>query len=306
MTAPPLRLILVALVVLAACATLRAQGDTPPAAAKQAATAYRHPLGLSFRHPRDRMVHESPYGLQILPRRSRPPRDRFAGVLASSTPPAVRRPDDAAVVRYLDAAVKRLAPQLRRIGKPVVTKLGAHRAATFRWRGRDAAGRAGAGSFTGILLGRTYVGVSVFGPPAWVEEQGPVMRGILATCEMKPPRIDPRYVGRWASDSYHSSGGHYRNRVNVSSTRTMILLADGTCHAGGQSAINGQVRGASLTGLAKSLPEHGRWAAHEDRVYFMWDDGTTTGFRIYVQGRPGRREVLLTAANGAKQLWLER
>ena len=162
-----------------------------------------------------------------------------------------------------------------------------------------------------MLIDRQFFGLTAVALDERLERREVTLAKILTTVDVAPPVIDRRLVGVWHHKSYRSTGIGVRDRLNFASTTRIILLADGTCHAGGNTAISGTLRNpgetvsTSLTSLARSCPEHGRWAAANGRVYLAWDDGAVGGYGVHVQGSAGRREALLTSPTGRKQLWTE-
>jgi len=293
-----------------------ARGGERPAAADvlPGYKRFRHPLGLKFQVPRSWTVQETNAGLQIVPpdagRSAMGPTEYYAFV-AQPAAKGVKRPDDPRVLRYLDTAVRRMLPFLRPSGGATDIRVGARRGAAFTWKGQNPSGQAVTGKVFAVLIDNCFFGLTAIALDERLERREATLSKILTTVDVAPPVIDRRLVGVWYHKSYRSAGIGVRDRLNFASTTRIILLADGTCHAGGNTAISGTLRNpggtvaSSLTALARSCPEHGRWAAANGRVYLMWDDGAVGGYGVHVQGPAGRREALLTSASGEKLLWTE-
>ncbi len=137
-----------------------------------------------------------------------------------------------------------------------------------------------------------------------------VMEKVFSTCEVTAPDIDPRMVGVWYHYVYNSSGPP-AGTLHASTTITNVLLPTGTLCSGSQTAIHGIWRRPDgidyegLHGIGESLPERGRWAGKNDKIYILWPDGGASAFSLYIQGEIGRREAMLTDPWGDKQLWTE-
>lgn len=275
---------------------LRAQD--PADRGQQGTRTYRHPLGLTFEHPAGWRVQETATGLLLVP-----PRAEREMVVISGMPNGGRqvRADDAQVHRYLDAIVRRSPLGLRSSGAPRLLERG--RLACFEWRGRDRAGQPIACRVYGQPSGGHYLSVMALGLTARLDARAEALLAIARSARMLAPQVDKRLVGLWYETTYHSSGG-VTGRVNLASTRTIVIAPDGTIHAGNKLAISGQVRGTSLTALAKRLPDHGRWSAKGSVLYVQWPS-VAVGWTFHLQGRPGRRELLLRSAHGKKRLLTE-
>jgi len=318
---------LVAAAILPCLPLACAQESDPPGRSaaprdEQSATArvlpgfkrFRHPLGLVFQVPRAWTIQETAAGLQIAPpdagRSAMGPTEFYAFV----TQPAaegITGPDDPRVRRYLDTAVRRMLPFLRPSGAGVDIKVGKRQGTAFTWRGTNPSGQSVTGKVFAVLIDKQFFGLTAIALDERFARREATLSRILTTVDVAPPVIDRRLVGVWYHKSYHSSGVGVRDRLNLASTTRMILLADGTCHAGGNTAISGTLRSpggtvaTSMTALAESCAEHGRWASANGRVYLLWNDGAVGAYGVHVQGVAGRREALLTSPTGQKQLWTE-
>ncbi|MBN1418335.1 MAG: hypothetical protein JXP34_06130 [Planctomycetes bacterium] len=273
-----------------------------------------HPLGFRFQRPESWTMQETAYGIRLVPpdavSDASGPCELYT-VSASPVPKEIDKPDDPRIQQYLDTLVRGLLPFLRPTGAPQPIETEGGTGAVHAWAGQDPTGRDIRGKIYGILQNHYCLGIMAVAEASLLERREKTLRTILSTCAVGTPKVDPRMLGVWYSKSYASSGP-VGERLHASFTQTLVLLPDGTLHATGETLLTGQWKRYpseniydSMAEVVKGFPDHGRWGGERDRLYIMWDDGATAAYRLYVQGNAGRREALLTAPDGKKQLWTE-
>ncbi|MFN0060205.1 MAG: hypothetical protein ACKVX7_17240 [Planctomycetota bacterium] len=272
--------------------------------------AYQHPLGIAFEHPQDWTVQETPFGLQLLPAGPAPPPGSFVeGYVVALMPLAggVTQLDDPRVGKYLDGLLKPFLPFLARSEGAERTKIGVR----YRWQGTSPAGVAFAARVDGRLCGAYCAAITAIGERDKMAERAAIVEQVSRTLTVVAPQVDPQMIGTWYSTSSNSSGLAPNDRITVSHTNEVTLRADGIVLTGGESLITGTTGktadnpGTDVSGHVQGAGGSGRWAAAAGQIYILWHEGGATRSSFFVQGQPGRREALLTDAQGNKQLWTE-
>ena len=300
----------------------KAQGSAAPAgkppAGQQAGSRVRagfqvfaHPLGFRFQHPKDWTAKETAWGIQLTPPDALPTTAAVGEFYLFTATAAgdIKKADDPRIAQHLNATVMRLAPFLQRAAQPQQMP-GPAAGAVYTWTGRHPTGPEVKGKvYTSIRQG--YVlGLFAAAESSRLAGRKATLEQVFATSKVGAPQVDQRMVGRWYHNTYRSTGS-YSSRTHLSSTRVLVLVADGTIHAARQTALMGLQRRPGRaehddwSALGQSMPDHGRWGSANGRIYMMWSDGVTAGFSLHVQGAPPRREALLTSPTGQKQLWTE-
>lgn len=291
--------------------TPRAEAAEEPARPEP---TYSHPLGLSIWHPKGWSVEESALGLSLVPpgfERGRPvPREVYL-MNAIGMPDDVKSLDDPRVAKRLNDFVRESVPFLEPVGKPRALER-VPGARTFRWRGVEPTTRTEVAAFVHGRPERGYfVSLGAIGESALVAEREADVLRIFETLEWGAPKTSAKLVGTWHADSYHSAGDVSSDRVNVSHRSTFVFLADGRVRSSSVMGVSGRTGGddgdgADVSGVVEGDPGLGRWAAKGKHLWLLWREGGAAKYEVFVQGAPGRREMLLTpAGGGAKVLWTE-
>ncbi|MEM7201691.1 MAG: hypothetical protein AAF628_15590 [Planctomycetota bacterium] len=271
---------------------------------------YTHPIGVRFQHPDRWRVSETGLGLEVTP----PDRGHGAfgpteihvvTIVGANDVTSLEAP---AAVQFVDARVRELFPFLRREQDIKPLDGGGRR---FTWTGRHPAGLDAECHVYSKLIGGYVLSISTAGERSLVRRRRPSIETMFATLTLGEPQIDPRLASTWYAKNYRTVGD-VQDRINFANTQTVTLVADGSLSSSSQTAISGQTGrnnpqrpGTSISGMTEAAREAGRWAMQGEYVYMLWKTGGVTKCKVYVQGAPGRRELLVTQLNGSKSLWTE-
>lgn len=275
---------------------------------------YKHPIGLEFKHPRGWSVFESALGLQVNPPDAKsnmngPTEAHFFSIIGAD--PSVRSLADPKAAQLLNSLVTQYFPYLRPKGGS--SAVGQNDGRVFTWSGRSPEGLNVECYVYGLLRGGYFIGLNSIGDAQVVNSRKAHVVKMFKTLKLGKPKADPRHASTWYSSSY-SSSGNYGDRVNTSTQHTMTLLPNGRLSSSAQTSVHGWSRdhrsggpdSTSVTGLTDASTEEGRWAVSGNYLYLLWKDVGVVKWSVYVQGNPGRREMLLTSMDGgSKVLWTE-
>ena len=288
---------------------------------------YRHATGISFRYPQGWRVQEQEGMPQLIPPDAAvvdgAPVELYFAFGEDISDQGIQRPDDPRLVQYLDTQIKSLSGALTRAGAGAAAQSGVGPGVVLDWQaagqgGQTVAARAyvtvARGQVLAIVgmglrervLGRDAVLRQIFGSlafgqpgaqPAAPAEGGGVRPG---------PRGkggDARLVGVWAYEKHLGVAGH-----GTSSVSAYRFNADGTfqARASKQAEIATGARDSSTALLA------GGWTAASGVLTLVFASGEREQVRYYIEdpSQPGstaatmgKRLMLVTTADGEKQLW---
>ena len=289
----------------------RAIQPTTPATAAVAPgfKQFTHALGVSFELPKSWRVRETAYGLQLTPpdAASGPTGPTEVHTVAIAGANGVRSLDDRRAIGAADQQVRRLFPFFR--SKPTSQQLqrGARR---LTWTGRAPTGPAEC-TVSCQLVDGYVLSVWSVGDPDTVAKRREQLTKVFSSLRLGASKTNQRLPGTWYSQNYRSVGD-VRERINFANNQAVTMLPNGSLSSRSQTAISGQTGrdnpyrpGTSVSGLTQSAREQGRWAVDGDQVYLLWKDAGVSRAKYYIQGQPGRREMLITWPNGNKVLWTE-
>lgn len=275
---------------------------------------YQHPIGLEFKHPHGWSVFESALGLQVNPpdvksNMSGPTEAHFFTIIGAD--PSVRSLADPKAAQLLNNLVTQHFPYLQKKGAS--SAVGKRGGRVFAWSGRSPEGLSVDCHVYGFLQGGYFIGLNSLGEAQAVSQRKAQVINIFKSLKLNKPQADPRHASTWYSNSFSSSGS-YGDRVNTNTQHTMTLLPNGRLSSSAQTSVHGWSRdhssggpdSTSVTGLTEASTEQGRWAVSGNHLYLLWKDTGVVKWSVYVQGNPGRREMLLTSMDGgSKVLWTE-
>jgi len=281
----------------------------PSAPATAGGVTYRHPLGLSFVHPKDWRVQPNDQGFLLIPpdvtsNQLGPTELYFA---TGRDAAGIERPDDPRVAQFFEGQVAALFPFLRRVGQAERLQAGGRPGALLTWEGTSPANlRVRALVFTAIVKGYGLSLVAL-GEPQRIAARRAQLDAIFASLRLDEGQKDPRLVGMWRSESHYSS-----RDFSSTSVRTMALRPDGSLisdsrllASGSQRDSGGNLSGSATVDTGEDPGTRGRWAAADGQLYMVWGDGSSARYGYHVEGNAGSRNMLLTPANGKKELWTQ-
>lgn len=277
-------------------ATIRKTGKT-----------YRHPIGFTFWYPENWKCQETQLGLQLIPpdveSNQYGPTEGY--LIISQAAQGISKPDDPRMVQYFEMQVMVYYPFLRRVGQIEPIKVNSGSGILITWEGQNPMGMQVRASVYATILKGYGVALVGLGDSKRMEARKSILQEIFSTFGLGEGEKDPRIFGSWRSENY-SSSGIVSDRINTTSIRNMILRSDGSCTSGGQFLANIENRSSSGTvDTGTGAGTHGRWGTGNSKLYLIWNDGSYGEYTYYVQGTPGSRQMLLTPANGNKELWEE-
>lgn len=274
---------------------------------------FSHPLGLAFHHPKAWRVDESPLGLQLSPpgvtQNAYGPSELYL-VNMIGADPSVRGIDDPRAPQMLEQLFMQTLPFLRSQG---TAQRFSERSAgrRFDFAGTNPLGQQVECRVYGVLVDGYFVALTGIGERGKVSARDAELKRVAESLALGAAQGNRQLAGTWYSESSASAGSIASDRVHVNTTNTVTLLVDGRISSSAQSSVSGTVGGhdgpgASVTGVTDPSLEAGRWAVEGKTLYILWKSGGAAKFDVYVQGSPGRREILLTPAGGGKKvLWTE-
>jgi hypothetical protein len=297
---------------LTVCLTLFAAAAICSADSTGRYVEYRHPIGVEFKHPQTWSVIESALGLQINPpdaqsNHNGPIEAHFFQIIGAD--PSVASLADPKAAHLLNNLVTQMLPFLQ--PKGTGRAVGKEGGRVFTWNGRSPEGLNVQCDVYGILRSGYFISLTSLGDAQLVSRRKAEIVETFKTLQLREPQADPRHASTWYSNSFSSSGS-YGNRVSTNTQNTMTLLPNGRLTSTAQTSVHGWTKDhkgtdhASISGLTEGSTEEGRWAVSGSNLYLLWKDVGVVKWSIYIQGNPGRREMLLTPASGGKGvLWTE-
>ncbi|MFW6162499.1 MAG: hypothetical protein ACODAJ_06990 [Planctomycetota bacterium] len=239
----------------------------------------------------------------------------------------IQRPNDPRLLQYLDTHVQSLSPALSRAGAGAAAQSGVGPGVVLDWQATGQGGQAiVARAYVAVARGQMLAVVGM-GLRQRVLARDAVLRqvfGSLSFGQAGPgqpvapaqggavqagPRGqggDRRLVGVWGFEKHLGVAGH-----GTSSVSTYRFNADGTFRAQAyrQAEIAGGARDSSTTPLA------GGWSAANGVLTLVFAGGEREQVRYYIEdpSQPGstaatmgKRLMLVTTAEGERQLWTYR
>jgi hypothetical protein len=256
---------------------------------------YRHPLGVTFRHPPSWRIDASPDGLVLVPPDLRADREWI--VATGEEAGGVTDPRDPRVARVLDAVIRHQMPGLRRGEAPALDG----RVARYDYAGIAPDGRRARCRILASVVGRYVVGFTLIADEERFALRADALAQIAQTTEAgsatggsgeaRPASAladrarvtdDARLIGVFGGDAY--AGGADMG-VHINTRLVWALNADGTFVYGAQSAMSASARDAAgnlrwtATGGTGGSVRSGRWQARSGIVAFTWSDGQMSRFR---------------------------
>lgn len=304
---------LLALLLLIPCTVARAQDPAarPDRQREQQPDEhvydFTHPIGLALDHPDGWKVQETPLGLQLVPPDLQydafgPTEVHLLTMIGAD--PQVPSLDDRRASQALTMLVQSRLPFLAPRGKAQAVP-GRPDARRFDYAGTSPYGKQVECRVYGVLIDGWFVSVSALAERGKLDRREPALVEAITTVVLREPTADPVLSGTWYSQSFSRAGG-VSDFVNTTTVSAFTLLPNGRVRSSTQTGVSGQVPGGSVSGVTDALLDQGRWALVGKDLWVVWRDGTAARWTIYLQGQPGRRELLLTAPGGGnKVLWTE-
>jgi hypothetical protein len=267
---------------------------------RQGGKTYTHPIGFTFWYPEQWQAQETEAGIQLAPpdvsANAQGPTEVY--LVTGESAEGVERPDDPRFVQYLDSQLRTLLPFMQRTGEVEALQTPSGPGALITWEGKNPTGMLVRARVFAVILKGYGVALVALGDKERINSREPALREVFLTFGLGEAKRDPRFIGVWRSESYYSSGD-----FSSASVRYMTFQPDGTFSSGGRLMFSSDA-GTGDTG--DSDGERGRWAAANDKVYLMWDNGSYAEYGYYIQGQPGSQEMLFKPTNGGKnELWTQ-
>jgi hypothetical protein len=272
---------------------------------------YRHPLGLSFRHPAGWSLQQSPDAIQFVPE------DNDADselIVASFLAAPVPRIDDPSVIDYMDSSISQAHPGLRRTADPAPAKCPAGDGIVLRYAGQLGDGRPGAAVVHSVLVDGTAISLVAFAIDARMAQRQATLAEIFATFAIgdqgagtggRQAQVDPNLVGTWRqSRARHDSDGLGGGTFDSSST-TYFLAPDGTYVARHKSQIIIDLPGGGGGGGNSETESAGTWSANGEFLVVRSQEGGIVVSGTYKAFNNGI-EIYPTGGGGGGLLLLER
>lgn len=276
---------------------------------RQKGKTYKHAIGFQFWYPDGWTVKQLPGGLQLIPPGAgtspQGATELYVIIGDAITDPNIKRPDDPAVIAYLDNQVRGTIPFLTRTEKTSPIDMTAGKGAIFNWQGTNPQGKTVRARAYACLLKNYGVALVGIGLEDRGEKRDRTLRQIFTSFGFGANKIDPALVGFWRNEKFYSSG-------TFSSTTVidMILRKDGTFARGSRLLASmdhkdstGMPTGSTNLDTGRPAGERGRWAAGDKTLYLFYADGSSAQYSYYVEAKQGGRSMLLKTANGKKELW---
>ncbi|MEO1535754.1 MAG: DUF6263 family protein [Planctomycetota bacterium] len=254
-------------------------------------SSYSHtPSGVSFKHPADWRIQDTPQGIQIIPTEFDQARELLFGFGA----PAQGETDAAspAARQNLDMILRAQAPTLMSRGAPERLEVDEGSAAIYRYAGPMPDGSPGACTVFVRILGETAVAMGIAGTEAKVAERLPELRGMFDSLTMQTQTDraaapdgeadtdDRRLIGMFRGEAISNNvEGIYINTQLV-----YAIGADGRVHYGAKSAMAASKRDYNqdlvwtASGESAGDVRSGDWSAKNGMLTVKWDNGGQSVF----------------------------
>ena len=264
---------------------------------------FRHPLGLSFRHPAGWKLHQSPDAIQFVPEDTDPNSELIVASFVAAPVPKI---DDPSVIDYLDSSISQAHPGLRRTADPAAAKCPAGDGIVLRYSGQLGDGRPGAAVVHSVLVDGTAISLVAFATDEKMAQRQAALARIFGTFALgdqaadaggPQAQIDPALVGTWRqSRARHDSDGLGGGTFDSSST-TYFLAPDGTYVARHKSLISIDLPSGGGGGGNSETESAGTWSANGEFLVVRGQEGGivvsgtykvfTNGIEIYPTGGGG-------------------
>jgi len=217
--------------------------------------------------------------------------------------------EDPRAAQHLHALVAEMMPFLQTSGD---SRAAGKDGRVFTWKGRSPQGLDVECRVYGKLSKGYFLGLTAIGDVQAVNRRQADVEKVFETLRLGEPKANTQLAGIWYTSSY-SSAGMVSNRTNVATHESMTLLPNGRVQSSAQTTYSGRTGQGSQSqshaifdGITDGSSEEGRWAVSGTDIYLLWKSGGVAKYSYYIQGAPGRREMLLTPpGQGNKVLWTE-
>jgi hypothetical protein len=219
---------------------------------------------------------------------------------------AISRADDPRVVQYLDQAMARIAPALRRTAAPKGATTG--QGTVMNWEGLSPTGQpVGARAYVSIInnYGVALVALCLKDK---LEQRDAVVQRMFASFAFGSGQLDQRLCGRWTFLTTHSltnwspyETAYSRASSTSDTTGTLVLQPDGTW---ARSKRTHMIAGAGGTFLESddTKTTKGRWNAGHGALYLISDDNSWEDYKYEVRQTVAGVRLLLTSGQQG-ELW---
>lgn len=239
---------------------------------------FKHPLGVSFRHPGNWTVGKADEAIYRL---SPPDAGADEVILATGSESfGIKDANDPKLATGTDAIVaEQIGPQFKRVGKPEAIPAASTPGITLLYEGQGGAGTVQIRVYSTVLKDMivSFVGI---GPPAKLKSREDTLRKMFGTLVRGESEIDQRLVGTWTKSSERtldaqSSGGRRAGDASLVSNAnvTVTMGADGTLSYRSQSHSIASGSGVFVENKSDDTYS-ASWVASEGRLIVMWGDGS--------------------------------
>jgi hypothetical protein len=262
----------------------------------------QHPLGLSVRYPRDWAIAKMDDGYKLTPPGTEGSTDEVYAITGQSAE-GIKSAADPRVTQAIDAVVGQNFPGFQRRGAGDKLNAGSVPGMAFTFEG----GQGVKARLYVIILKDVALSVLGVGKKEKIDAKDSVLQQIFQSFGTKEAARDPQLVGKWTKTGETSidardNVGRLQASSTGSSSRTLILLADGTCVSREWSRTIAIGKGVSID-TGDQVTEHkGKWCAGDGVLVLMWDDGAEE-YPYQVQLGNGGKQVIAKLGNGKATVW---
>jgi hypothetical protein len=289
--------------------------QTPGAAlpAKTDGKTYRHVIGFSFWYPADWTVKELQDTLQLVPpdpgtTAQGEPTEVYFLIGDSVAGEGISRADDPRVAQYVDQAVTRISPVLRRTAAPAPKAMINGQGVVMNWEGTSPTGN--------LVCARAYVsiikdyGVALVGLclKERLERRDAILQRIFASFSFGAGQLDQQLCGKWTYLTTQSmtnwspfETSYSRAQMASDKTGTLSLQSDGSWTRTDRTQMLAGAAGVWLESDQTKVNK-GRWYAGGGSLYLIWEDNSWEDYKYEVHQTAGGIRLLLVSGQKG-ELW---
>ena len=270
---------------------------------------FRHPLGLSLRHPAGWRIEHVQDALRLVPEGFDVNSEL---IVVSGVAAPVARIDDPSVIAYVDDSIRQAQPGLTRASDPSPVKSKAGEGIVLGYSGKLGDGRPGAAIVFALLVEGSAVSLTAIATDEKLAQRQPILGDIFATFALgsdaagadgEAATVDRDLIGTWKqSRARHDSDGLGGGTYDSSST-TYFLAPDGTYAARHRSFVGISLPGGGDGGSRAETDSAGTWSANGEYLALRTDEGAIVfagTYKVFSNG------VELLPSGGADKILLQR
>lgn len=268
---------------------------------------FKHPTGLSLRHPADWRIQEAPdgSGYLLLPPGVAPGGEEFY-LVGGQAAGDIATAEDPRLAEAAEQLMAQAAPLLQRKGAAEKVRAAASPGISLAWESSQGAR---ARMFVTILQGQA-IGITGIGTKEKIAAREETLRKIFETLSSGEASLDRSLAGTWRRvgtttlDARDNAG-----RLQASSAgdhhHAVQLRPDGSCSSRESSRTIAVGQGVAIDTGDQVTTKSGRWSAGEGKLVLTWDGEAPEEYGYVLSGEPGQRQLIIKAGPNQGHVWAE-